>query len=394
MTGESSNGVLMNDQSNDEVTRRRFLQGAAAVGVGSVATGLAGEAGPAAPKFPTHLLGRTKLRVSRIGIGGRSKRVLKLAVEAGINLVHSSTQYERGRAIRALGATFAKNPGLRDKLVLCLKGKLKDLEGELDHMLRCLHTDHADVYLPMLVKPDERRLEHLMTVQDALQKKGKIRFKGFVCHSSLSDVFEMILAKAPGYFDAALVATRMLIAAKYGKGGEVGRYVKNLAKLKAQGLGVISMKSRSGQAMAQGAKVFQAHCKTVLAGGADTVLFTFANVQQVHTVKGLDLSTTAMSDTERHLADAFHRSNGKACLMCGRCTQSCPRGLPVGDLMRIRMYHDEYGDVEYAQETYRELDGDPARMAAACESCTACSNACPIGLAGAQTVRYVTSLFA
>ena len=69
------------------------------------------------------------------------------------------------------------------------------------------------------------------------------------------------------------------------------------------------------------------------------------------------------------------------------------RGLPVSDLMRIRMYHDEYGDVECAREAYRELRGNVARASSACGSCTACSDACPIGLASAHTVRYVTSLF-
>jgi len=360
--------------------------------MGSAATGLTAGVEAPKPKLAKHQLGRTKLRVSRISLGGRSRGVLKPAMQAGINMVHTSTQYERGKSIRRMGETFAKSPGMRDKLVLCIKGKLRDLERELDEMLGILRTNHADVYLPMLTEADERRLEELMTLEDSLQKKGKIRFKGFVCHSKLNDVFEMILAKAPGYFDAALLATGMIVAARHGAGGHVGRYVRNLAKLRKQGLGVISMKSKSGAAMAKGGKVFQAHCKALLAGGVDTILHTFGNLQQVDLIEKLDLSETAMAPWERRLADGFHGSWSQACLMCGRCAQRCPQGTPVDDLMRIRMHHDEYQDRDYAQDAYDDLNGDLVDLASRCGDCTTCTDACPVGLASRDKVRYVTSL--
>ncbi|MBN1346485.1 MAG: aldo/keto reductase [Phycisphaerae bacterium] len=376
------------------MTRRRFLKGAAAAGLGSVGMPLAGQAEGTIPELPTNALGRTKLQVSRIGLGGRSGRVLTAAVEAGVNLVHSSTQYGRGRALREMAGVFAKRPGMRDKLVLCLKGKAKELEGELDGMLKVLRTDRADVYLPMLPEANEELLDRLIKVQDALQKKGKIRFKGFVCHSSLNEVFEMILAKAPGYFDVGLLATRLIVAGEAQGGEESARYARNLAELKAQGLGVISMKSGSPRAMAEGAKVFQAHCKTLLAGGADTVLFTFGSLQQVHRLKELDLRTTVMTPWEQRLAETFHRASDDTCLMCGRCARSCPRGVPVNDLVRIRMYHDEYGDYEYALDSYRELRDRVGDRQQACGDCTVCADACPIGLARGEHVEYVTTLFA
>ncbi len=391
----------MNDLSNGEVTRRRFLQGAAAAaGMGSVATGLAGEPKSGKPKLPTNTLGRTKLKVTRVTYGslhtsgGRGEQVLKLVVDAGVNMVHNHAGYRGGNAMRAMAKVFEANPGMRDKLVLSLKGKDRKLERELDKTLTALHTDHVDVYLPTLHNADKGRLDELRKVQDGLKKKGKIRFKGFVCHGDLNDVLEMVLADAPDYFDAALLSTQMIIGAKGKTAGDEVRFVKTLGELKKHGLGVISMKSKAREAMAKGPDVFQAHCKTLLAGGADTVLFTFATIQQVDTLKKIDLTTTAMAPWERRLADAFHRSCEDACLMCGKCARSCPQGIPVSDLMRIRMYHDEHHDVGYARDTYRDLEGDLARMAAGCGSCTECKDVCPVGLASAEKVRYVTSLFA
>lgn len=400
----------MSDPSNPSLTRRRFLQGAAAVGVGSMTSTLAAEgAGESKGKLPTNPLGRTKLDVTRISYGAlmtegppRGGQILKMCIDAGINMVHVSTSYRNGNSIKAMGDTFVKNPGMREKLVLCLKGRpenAKALAPELEEMFRSLHTDVCDVYLPVLHEPKKKHLEETMKVVDDLKKAGKIKYKGFVCHGAMNEVLEMVLDVAPGYFDAALLSTEMIVVAKTGTGDgkakdTAQRFVGNLDKLKKQGLGIISMKSKAREAMKAGAPTFQAHCKTLLGGGADTVLFTFESVQQVDVIKEIDLKQIAMTPWEKQLARDFQLACGPSCLMCGQCTASCPLRLPVNDLMRIRMYHDVHGDIDHARATYRELGGDLAQPASMCGDCDACNRACPIGLASAEKVRYVTSLFA
>lgn len=408
----------MHDGMNTDVSRRGFLHGAAAVGAGAMAGGLTGQAFGAEGKLPTKVLGRTKLPVTKVSYGslhtsgGQGGQVLKLTIRSGVNMVHNSSTYRGGNAIRAMGDVFKKNKGMRDKLVLCLKGKLKDLEGELDTMLKDLHTDHCEVYLPTLHEPDEGRLNELMTLQDKLKKQGKIRFTGFVCHGALNNVFEMVLNKAPKYFDAALLTTSPILAAKfdpastpdYIKDGklaemqaEAKRYVENLTKLKKNGLGVISMKSYAREAMAKslkdGDKSFQAHCKALLDGGADTVLFTFGSLQQAYYLNKLNLAG-GLTEPEERLARSFYHSHvAGACMMCGKCTRACPNGVPVSDLMRIRMYHEEHHDCGYAAENYGDLTGGLKELASRCGSCTACADACPVGLACAEKVRHITSLY-
>ncbi len=408
----------MHDGLNKDVSRRGFLQGAAAVGTGAMVGPLAEQAVAAEGKLPTKTLGRTKLKVTKVSYGslhtsgGQGGQVLKLTVRAGVNMVHNSSTYRGGNAIRAMGDVFKRNKGMRDKLVLCLKGKLKDLEGELDKMLKDLHTDHCEVYLPTLHEPDEGRLNELMALQDKLKKQGKIRFTGFVCHGSLNPVFEMVLAKAPKYFDAALLTTSPILAARfdaasapdYIKEGklaemqaEAKRYMDNLTKLKKNGLGVISMKSYAREAMAKslkdGDKSFQAHCKALLDGGSDTVLFTFGSLQQAYYLNKLDLAG-GLTESEERLARSFYHSHvAGTCMMCGKCTRACPSGVPVSDLMRIRMYHEEHHDCGYARENYGDLNGGLKELASTCGSCTACAEACPVGLASAEKVRFITSLY-
>ncbi len=396
----------MNHGGDPSLSRRGFLQGVAAVGVGAMAADVLGEAQAAGGgKLPTNPFGKTGLKVTRISYGAlntqggpRGGQVLKMAVEAGVNTVHVSTQYTKGNAIRAVGETFAKNPGMRDKLTLCLKGapeNARQLNTELDEMLKILSTDHCDVYLPVLHQPDKGHLDETMKVMDDLKKAGKIRFKGFVCHGGLNEVIEMVLDVAPDHFDAALLSTEMVLAAKNATGPakeKAERFVQNLGKLHKQGVGVISMKSKAREAMQAGPEVFQAHCKSLLAGGCDTVLFTFASIQQVDTIKQIDL-VTAMTPREEHLAREFQISRGPSCLMCSECTRHCPQKLPVNDLMRIRMYHDIYGDIEHARATYRDLGGNLTELASKCGPCTECRRVCPMGIACAERVKYVTSLF-
>ena len=42
------------------------------------------------------------------------------------------------------------------------------------------------------------------------------------------------------------------------------------------------------------------------------------------------------------------------CRMCGNCGKTCPKGLPVAELMRVRMYHDEDGLPDHARDEFAD----------------------------------------
>jgi predicted aldo/keto reductase-like oxidoreductase len=64
--------------------------------------------------------------------------------------------------------------------------------------------------------------------------------------------------------------------------------------------------------------------------------------------------------------------------VCDTCEASCPEGVPIADVLRHKMYFEDYGAERMAMERYSGL----SQNAAACQSCThqACLNACPYGL--------------
>ncbi|MFP6564537.1 MAG: hypothetical protein VCC68_08670, partial [Myxococcota bacterium] len=72
---------------------------------------------------------------------------------------------------------------------------------------------------------------------------------------------------------------------------------------------------------------------------------------------------------------------------------SCPEGVPIDDVLRQRMYFEDYGWEKIAIEQYAKLGTD----ASACASCPApCLTSCPLSIdirernAGAHNMLSLT----
>jgi predicted aldo/keto reductase-like oxidoreductase len=62
---------------------------------------------------------------------------------------------------------------------------------------------------------------------------------------------------------------------------------------------------------------------------------------------------------------------------CGACLSSCPEGLAIPDVLRHRMYFEDYGDEKEAMRLYAKLE----KQADVCTGCAApCLGSCPIGI--------------
>ena len=62
---------------------------------------------------------------------------------------------------------------------------------------------------------------------------------------------------------------------------------------------------------------------------------------------------------------------------CGVCLDSCPEAVPIPDVLRHRMYFEDYGWEKIAIEQYSRLETN----ASACSGCSApCLASCPLGI--------------
>jgi L-galactose dehydrogenase len=145
-------------------------------------------------------LGRTGLRVSKLGFGGsplgnefgetdpaESERAVQCAVDLGINYFDVAPYYGRTLAETRLGAALA---GRRDKVVLATKCGRYDvaqfdfsaarIRRSMDESLQRLRTDYIDVFLAHdieFVETDQIVEEAIPTMRE-LQREGKARFIG------------------------------------------------------------------------------------------------------------------------------------------------------------------------------------------------------------------------
>ena len=149
----------------------------------------------------TKTLGRTGLQATIVGLGsgGHSRlgmsqnkgddnaaRVLRYALDAGVNLIDTAEAYGTEAVI---GSVLQQTPGLRPQLILSTKlsyqanGQIKtpaEIESSLAASLKRLHTDAVDIYHVhgITIEDYDAVLERTLPVLQRLREQGKLRFIG------------------------------------------------------------------------------------------------------------------------------------------------------------------------------------------------------------------------
>ena len=233
--------MIKRDES--EVSRRGFLKraGLSAIGFGLGTKGLQRfanvEKAERESKLPYATLGRTKLKVSRVGVGGGRVTLscVEAAIDQGINLLHTAPNYAGGKSIEAYREVFAH--GYRDKVVFALKwvfnprgGKLGPLSQQVDDGLRQAGTDRIDILLPNCHDPETVVQESIKETFDKAKAQGKVRFLGLVTNKFMPQV--LTKAAELGWYDVALVA--------YREPSE--EFSKAIKKAREAGMGIIAIK--------------------------------------------------------------------------------------------------------------------------------------------------------
>jgi len=208
--------------------RRRFLQTAAAT---TLVTALEKKlARASAELMPMRTLGRSREKISIVGIGGyhlgmqsdeqESIRIIRTALDNGINFLDNCWDYNGGQSEIRMGK--ALRDGYRKKAFLMTKidGQTKKAAADqLDESLRRLQTDHIDLlqFHEVIRDTDPARIfaegGGMETVL-AAKKQGKVRFMGFTGHKSPDIHIKMLeTAFAHGFtFDAVQMPLNVMDA--------------------------------------------------------------------------------------------------------------------------------------------------------------------------------------
>lgn len=336
--------------------------------------------------------GRTGWRVSDIVLGtGRirgedGEQIARAALERGVNYFDTSPDYSGAGSEQAMGRAIRAVP--RDQIFIATKfctpiGHLppgtpvgryvEAVEGSL----RRLGTEYVDLCHIHSCDSVARLLDpNAHEAFERLKEAGKVRFLGFSTHTP--NLVEVVGAGIDsGRFDV------MMVAYHHGIWPPLADLIRRARE--ERDMGVVAMKTLKGakhrglQDFAPYAESYaQAALKWTLSNpDVSCAVISFFEMQ--HVDEYLAASGKKLEEADRAVLREYDRRiAGTYCgPHCGACLSSCPEELPIHDVLRHRMYFEDYGWEKEGIQRYAQL----GRNASVCAGCGApCVGSCPLGV--------------
>ena len=328
-------------------------------------------------------LGKTGLKISRLGFGGipiqridaagTRKLVLQMK-EAGINFIDTARGYTVSEEY--VGEALE---GIRDHFIIATKSMARTKEAmaaDIEISLKNLKTDYIDLYQVHNATPAQ--LEQVMAPGGALEalqeakRDGKIGHIGLTAHAI--ETFEMAL-------NLDWVETFMFPYNIVESQGE-----ELIRACQEKNIGFIVMKPLAGGAI-EDATLAMRYC---LANPAVTVVIP-GMAEEKELAQNLAAANDASPLSEEELAKvaAIRKELGtQFCRRCNYC-QPCVKGINISGCFLFHGYLARYGLADWAKGRYATI---PVK-ASACIECGACENRCPYNLPIRQMLKKVAADF-
>jgi uncharacterized protein len=383
-------------------SRRQFLQaGMALPAAGMVAAGnleAAFQEPPAKnepPQVVYRKLGKTDLKPSGVGYGigyVPFTDVVNKALDMGVNYFDTARDYKDSERIFS-GCIKGRT---RDKIIIATKSpsyKKDQILTDLDTSLKELGTDYVDIWHLHARDTPASIPDGALEAMRIAKKSGKARYLGFSCHKPFAMVDFLLKTKV---FDV------MQMTYSFPIGGRLRNDAVN--KLQKAGIGVIAMKvcvaisglnmsSFSGKPKAPGgSEGVMSGIKWVLTNpGIGTT------VPHMTTIAELEMNFRAMSEPytakdEQLLFALNEQIRPDYCRMCYECEDTCPKGMPVTDVLRFLAYYDFCGDIHQGMMNFRNLA--PEVRDIRCTDCSDCAIKCSNGVHVQERLMRAQKLFA
>ena len=329
------------------------------------------------------ILGKTGLKVSRMGFGGipiqridaaGTKALMHQLKDAGINYIDTARGYTVSESY--LGEALE---GIREHFVLATKSMSRTkaaMAADIETSLTNLRTGYIDLY--QIHNPSTAQLEQVCGPDGALQalleakEAGKIGHIGVTAHSL--EVFRMAL-------DLEWVETIMFPYNIVETQGE-----KLMRKCAEKNIGFIAMKPLAGGAIEDATLAMR---------------FLFANPDMTVAIPGmadpkeLVQNIAAAEDTapltageKTRILEIRNQLGTQFCRRCNYCAP-CREGIAIPSVFLFEGYLSRYGLAEWAKGRYAAM---PVK-ASACIGCGACEARCPYGLPIRQMLKAAAEKF-
>jgi len=395
---------------NENVNRRNFFKKSAAgmAGAGVVFSDISkNQTAPSIfiPKYPNpedykvkkyRSLGKLGFKASDISIGTTGMTdpsIISFALDCGVNYIDTAYIYGNGKAERDIGLALR---GKRDGLWINTKfndpafktaNAEKALMDSLDESLRRLKTDYVDSIMVHAAKPAEFLSDDLHSMFAKAKQAGKVKYLGISSHSSDAiKIFEQIITDER--FDLILIvygifssqSTEKVFKQAYDEGKAVIAMKTLGAAYNARINRWDTLKSNLYDVIEYSPAFLQSAIAWVLKNPYISIMVKRMN--SIDDVKNcLSASGTEFGAVHQKFLDHYgNLIEGNYCKIgCGECLSSCPNQVAINEIMRYKMYFENYGSEKEGIVCYNNLHSK--ERADTCTNCNGdCSGSCPAGV--------------
>lgn len=315
-------------------------------------------------------LGKTGMKVSRIGFGGipiqrvdqekAKKLMLKLADE-GINYIDTAKGYTVSEAY--IGYALE---GMRDRFILATKSMSRTrelMEKDIQTSMEALRTDYIDLY--QVHNPNMEQLDTVIGEGGALEALLAAKEKGVIGHIGLTAHSVEVFERALQYDWVETIMFPYNLVEQQG--------AELIKQCREKNIGFIDMKPLAGGAIEDATLALRYICAnddvTIVIPGMAEESEIDQNIQAC-------LDHRELSDQELKQIQTIQKQLGSQfCRRCNYCAP-CTVGISIPNVFLFAGYLERYNLEKWARERYASLDV----KASACIACGACQTRCPYQL--------------
>ena len=329
-------------------------------------------------------LGRTGLKIARLGFGGipiqridaaGTRELMLWMKEHGINYIDTARGYTVSEGF--LGEALE---GIREDFILATKSMSRTKEAmaaDVETSLKNLRTNYIDLY--QIHNPNLEQLDQVMAEGGALEALEEAKAAGKIGHIGLT-------AHSVAVFERALelpwVETIMFPYNIVETQGE-----ELIARCAEKNIGFICMKPLAGGAIEDA----EAAMQFILSNPNVTVV-----IPGMYSVSELEQNlavTEAMAEgpsagLEEKIAAIRAELGSNFCRRCNYCAP-CAAGINIPSVFLFEGYLSRYGLGDWARDRY----GAMAKKAGDCIECGVCDTRCPYELPIRQMMKSAAEKF-
>ena len=329
------------------------------------------------------VLGKTGLKISRMGFGGipiqkidkeGTKALIRKLMDAGVNYIDTA----RGYTVSEEYLGYALE-GVREHFVLATKSMARTkeaMEKDIATSMEKLRTDYIDLY--QIHNPNAKDLEQVMAPGGALEALQEAKAQGKIGHIGVT------LHSADLFWQAVEYDWAETIMFPY---NIVETQAEDLiAQCAEKNIGFVCMKPLAGGAIDDATTALRFIASnpnvTVIIPGMAEEKEIDQNVEAI-------ANTAPLTDAEQAKIAEIRQSLGtNFCRRCNYCAP-CTVGISIPAMFLFEGYYTRYHLEDWAKARYATV----AKTASDCIGCGECETRCPYNLPIREMLKNVEKVF-